>query len=168
MNYRNCPIGKKVDHSILVISRHIDYWFTEVHSRYIKKKNVSVIFFLRSKMYPTIILFWHYNTHLVRKRIASTVKASAPRNGPPKLLHKRSKRRPMRKSFSSSPSVIMYYYSSTLCESLWTRQLLLTIVYYYVYSSSFTKKNTKQSKLLVVFQTCGRFWLDIPPKYTTT
>ena len=167
MNYRNCPIGKKVDHSILVISRHIDYWFTEVHSRYIKK-NVSVIFFLRSKMYPTIILFWHYNTHLVRKRIASTVKASAPRNGPPKLLHKRSKRRPMRKSFSSSPSVIMCYYGSTLCESLWTRQLLLTIVYYYVYSSSFTKKNTKQSKLLVVFQTCGRFWLDIPPKYTTT
>ena len=34
MNYRNCPIGKKVDHIILVISRDIDYWFTEVH-RYI-------------------------------------------------------------------------------------------------------------------------------------
>ena len=101
-------------------------------------------FFLRSKMYPTIILFWHYNTHLVRKRIASTVKASAPRNGPPKLLHKRSKRRPMRKSFSSSPSVIMYYYSSTLCESLWTRQLLLVLCT--MYTPPVSRKKTLSSQ----------------------
>ena len=43
MNYRNRPIGKKVDHSILIISTYIDYWFTEVVG--ISKKNVSVFFF---------------------------------------------------------------------------------------------------------------------------
>ena len=153
----------KVDHSILVISRHIDYWFTEVVG--ISKK-MWVYFFSQIENVPNynIILTLQYppGTEAHCQHCKGFCSQEWTFKAPPQKIQKKTNEEIL---FFIPKCNNVLYYSSTLCESLWTRQLLLTIVYYVVYSSSFTKKNTKQSKLLVVFQTCGRFWLDIPPKY---